>query len=102
VGLDALLDRAASGKTEPVGFGAQHLDELTSSGNEPDEFLLGFVGKRTRLWPDPLGEKGENPGVDRVGLGQFAGGSSEVPDCRGLTTATGSPSLASAPAAALS
>jgi hypothetical protein len=78
---DVLLEIAAHGggrDEQPVPLRDEHLDELSPAGEERGERLGGRIREHPRLGPDALGKEGEDLGVDRISLGQLAGGFREV------------------------
>ena len=64
--------RLVDGLAAPVGFHADHLDDLAPPTDEFGEVDPLRFPKRPCLWTHALGEKGDHLRVERVGLGQAA------------------------------
>jgi hypothetical protein len=75
---------AVGGLGLPLAFGGQHLDQLPSARHAGRELLERRVGVGAQRGPHPVGEEGEEAGVDRVGLRQAAERFGEVPHLAGI------------------
>ena len=64
----------------PVGFRADHLDDLPPPSDEFAEGAGLLRSERSRLRPNLLGEQGDDLGVDSVGLGELAQCAGKVAD----------------------
>ena len=73
-------ERLVDGLAAPVGFHADHLDDLAPPTDEFGEVDPLRFPKRPCLWMHALGEKGDHLRVERVGLGQAAHRAGEVSD----------------------
>ena len=73
-------ERLVDGLAAPVGFHADHLDDLAPPTDEFGEVDPLRFPKRPCLWTHALGEKGDHLRVERVGLGQAAHRAGEVSD----------------------
>ena len=72
VGLDVITKQPA-GMMQTVLFGSQHLAKLASSGQDVLECLGLRVRQHARLRMDRRREVSQHPGVNGIGLRQFAG-----------------------------
>jgi len=80
VGVNAALEPAIAGESSAIRFRPQHLHELAASGDQFTE-ALGLLGRqRADGWSHGLGEVGDDAGIERVGLGEEAGGAGKVSD----------------------
>ena len=70
----------ADGGTQPVLLGDQHGHHLVPAGSQRVEDLGLGVLEGAHLRTDGVGEMGQAPRVQSVGLGQRSGGLGEVPD----------------------
>ena len=61
-----------------VLLSGQHLDQLATACHQGTQRLRGCIGQWPNHGTHRIGEMGEHPGVDRIGLGQFANGFGEV------------------------
>jgi hypothetical protein len=68
----------------PVGLHADHLDELPTTGDQLGQGLRLGLGDRPRFGADAFGGRGDDFGVERVGLGQPPGSAGEVADLAGI------------------
>jgi len=57
-----------------------HLDDLAATGHQVGQQAGRPIGQRTDLRPRGLGEAGDNPGIDRIGLGALSKSVGEVAD----------------------
>ena len=73
-------ERLVDGLAAPVGFHADHLDDLARRPTSSARWTLSRFPKRPCLWTHALGEKGDHLRVERVGLGQAAHRAGEVSD----------------------
>ena len=73
-------ERLVDGLAAPVGFHADHLDDLAPPTDEFGEVDPLRFPKRPCLWTHALGERGNHLRVERVGLGQAAHRAGEVSD----------------------
>lgn len=80
----ALPTPAGGGLLEADAFGADHVDDLASPGDDLAEGLGGGVWLRPPLRTDALGEQGDHGGIELVGFGQAAARASEVADLAGV------------------
>ena len=87
---------APLGGTQLVLLGDQHGQHLLPAGSQRVEDLGLGVLEGAHVRTDDVGEMGQDPRVQSVGLGQRSGGLGEVPDLGGLTTTTGSAAAARA------
>src|SRR5215217_8884919 len=78
--FDGALNARIASLMEPVRFHADHLDHLAAARDQLRQGLAVGVGERTRFGTDPFGEQGDDLGIQRIRLGQPAGGTSEVAD----------------------
>ena len=79
------------GKVEPVLLGDEHADELAPPGQQPLERSLRLARERADLRANPLGEEGEDPGVEGVRLRQLPRRLGEVADLPGVDDGDGEP-----------
>ena len=79
VGFNAGTNGAAGG-TQPVLLGDQHAHHLVPAGSQRVEDLGLGVLEGAHGGTDGVGEMGQDPRVQSVGLGQRSGGLGEVPD----------------------
>ena len=84
VGVNPALEPAIAGEAAAIRLGAQHVHELTAPGDQFAEVLGLLRRQRADGGPHGLGEVGDDAGIERVGLGQEAGGAGEVPDLTGI------------------
>ena len=78
---DVRLDpgsQGGGGGAAALALGDQHRDQLSTSGEQLTQMLGLGIGQRAQLQRDGLSEVGQDGGVERVGLGQPAGGAGEV------------------------
>jgi hypothetical protein len=76
------MPRRTGARAKPSRFflGHQHVQELAPASEERVELLRRLTGQGARLRLHPLGKEGQDLGIDRIGLGELAGGAREVPD----------------------
>ena len=86
----------ADGGAQPVLLGDQHGQHLVPAGRQRVEDLGLGVLEGAHVRTDDVGEMGQDPRVQSVGLGQRSGGPGEVPDLAWVTTTTGSAAAARA------
>jgi len=67
--LDARVD-GLRGSSQTVFLGGEHLYQLPPTGNEGAELGCLLVLERSHLGAYCLGEAGQNPGIDGIGLRQ--------------------------------
>ena len=68
----------AGGQAQPVLLGDQHGHHLVTAGSQRVEDLARGVLEGAHLRTDGVGEMGQDPRVQSVGLGQRSGGPGEV------------------------
>jgi hypothetical protein len=78
VGFETRANLPRGASAEAVFLGAHHLDELPSSGQDRLKLHRFGLGRSLRLWPEGLGETGEDQSVDLVGFGKPTDGLGEV------------------------
>jgi hypothetical protein len=61
-----------------------HADQLVPAFVQQDQALASLIKRRRGPWPQRQAQARQHPGVDRVGLGQEAGGTSEVASLGGI------------------
>lgn len=76
---DTLGDGLGGAGTETVFLCGHHGDDLSPSGEDRLKLLGLLVGKSPGEGLHGLSKPGENPGVESIGFGEFAGGFGEVP-----------------------
>jgi len=84
------------GAQEAILFGRQHLEQLSSSGQQHGQGSGLRIRKRARVEAHDLGELREHLGIECIDLGQVPTGLGEVAHLTGLTKTTGNPAVASA------
>ena len=65
-----ILAHGATGQRHAVALGRQHLDELSAAGHERVQIGLQIIGQRPGRGPDPRRKRGEDAGIEGVGLFQ--------------------------------
>src|SRR5882724_11988312 len=76
-----LFDLSADGRGSRVMtilLGRQHRDQLPSTRTDRVQLLSGLIRNGTEFRADLVGELGQNMGINAVGFGQAADGSSEI------------------------
>jgi hypothetical protein len=68
----------------PVALGGEQLDQLAAARHQRGEGATRLVREGPRLWPDRVGEVGEDGGIQAVGFGQGARGTGKVADLAGV------------------
>ena len=86
--------KAWSGAAVPIALGREHFDNLPAAGDQCHQFPALGVGQGPGIRLDQFCEMGQDAGIDRVGLGQPAGGTRKVAHLARLTTAIGKPTAA--------
>jgi hypothetical protein len=96
VPLDPGPHRHVGAGGKAVGLHDPHFDQRAALRRQGVERPLPGRGRQPGLGPDRLGEMGQGPRVDPVGLGQAPGPLAKPRAWRGLTAATGMPAACSA------
>ena len=77
MGLDLSLNGARR-RPHAVLFRHEHFDQLSSPREERTERLCRLIRQRTWGWPHRLGKAGQDLCINRVRLGELAGGSGKI------------------------
>jgi hypothetical protein len=72
------------GRPSSGSSASRDLDQLAAAGEQGVERLDRLVGQRPGSGAHPLGEEGEDLGIDRVGLGELAGRLGKVAHLAGI------------------
>ena len=84
---DVRLDPAMQwlrGEAQPILLRREHLQQLAAAREHGVEQLCRPIGQGARCRTYPLGEEGQNPGVEAIRLGELACGSGRVPNLPGI------------------